>query len=267
MFLDSHAHLTDPAFDTDRDAVVDAAREAGAAAIVCIGASRADARAAEALARRYPGFVFATAGVHPHDAATYEPARDREWIHAAVARGAVAVGECGLDYHYDHAPRPAQRAAFDDQIALAGELGRPVIVHTREAEADTAAMVRTAGSAGVRGVLHSFSGGAALAETALAAGWLISFSGMVTFKSWTADAVVRAVPGDRLLVETDAPYLAPAPLRGRRNEPRFVPHTLARLALVRGTTPEELGALVTANARAALGLAMGRLSEVRSTPQ
>jgi TatD DNase family protein len=266
VFLDSHAHLTDPAFDGDRDAVVDAARDAGAAGIVCIGASRVDALAAEALGARYPGFVFATAGVHPHDAAAYDPARDGEWIRAAVARGAVAVGECGLDYHYDHAPRAAQRAAFDDQIAIAGELGRPVIVHTRDADADTAAMVRGAGSAGVRGVLHSFSGGPELAEAALAAGWLISFSGMVTFKNWAGDSAVRAVPDDRLLVETDAPYLAPVPIRGRRNEPKFVPHILARLAVVRGTTPEALGAITTANARASMGLATDALPGVRSTP-
>jgi TatD DNase family protein len=266
VFLDSHAHLTDPAFDGDRDAVVDAARAAGAAGIVCIGASRADALGALALGAQYPGFVFATAGVHPHDAATYDAARDREWMRAAVAHGAVAIGECGLDYHYDNAPRAAQRAAFDDQIALAGELGRPVIVHTRDAEADTVAIVRAAGSAGVRGVLHSFSGSPDLAEAALEAGWLISFSGMVTFKNWTQDAVVRTVPDDRLLVETDAPYLAPVPMRGRRNEPGFVPHIVARLAVVRGTTPEALGARVTANARASLGLATSALPDVRSTP-
>lgn len=256
MFLDSHAHLADPAFDTDRDAVIRSARTAGASGIVCIGASRADAAAAGVLATTFPGFVFATAGVHPHDAAAYDAVRDRPWIRAAVAAGAVAVGECGLDYHYDHTPRPAQRAAFADQIALAGELRRPIIVHSRDAEADMVDVLRDAESAGVRGVLHSFSGSATLADAALEAGWYLSFSGMVTFKTWLGDAVVRAVPEDRLLVETDAPYLAPVPMRGKRNEPAFVPLIVARLAAVRATTSDAIGAAATTNAVTCFALAI-----------
>lgn len=249
MFVDSHAHLADPAFDADRDAVVRAAADAGAVGIVCIGESRTAAAGAQALAGRHPGLVYFTAGVHPHDAADYDPQRDREWIGEALAAGAVGVGECGLDYHYDNAPRDRQRAAFLDQLAIAAAAGRPVVVHTRDAETDTIDILRNAAPTGVRGVLHCFTGSESLAEAGLAAGWSVSFSGIVTFSKWAGDSVVRAVPDDRLLVETDAPYLAPVPVRGRRNEPRYVPHIIARLAAVRGVEPEILASRVTENAQ------------------
>jgi TatD DNase family protein len=257
MFIDSHAHLTDAAFDADRDAVVRAAQAAGAVAIVCIGASHADADRSRALAARYPGVVYHTAGVHPHDAAAYDATQDLAWIREAVGAGAVAVGECGLDYHYDTAPRDRQRAAFHDQIELAREVGRPVVVHTRDAEPDTLAAIGEAETRGVLGVLHSYTGTASLARAALDAGWLVSFSGIVTFAKWAGDDVVRSIPDDRLLVETDAPHLAPVPVRGRRNEPQFVPHIIARLADARGTTPSEIAALVTRNAQQFFGLASG----------
>lgn len=255
MFIDSHAHLADAAFDVDRDAVVRAAQAIGAVGMVCIGASRAAAADARILADRYTGLISFTAGVHPHDAATYDAARDLAWIRQAAAGGAVAIGECGLDYHYDNAPRDRQRAAFSDQIELARELARPVVVHTRDAEADTLAAVRTAAGWGVRGVLHCYTGTLALARAAVDAGWYVSFSGIVTFAKWTGDDVVRAIPDDRILVETDAPYLAPVPVRGRRNEPQFIPHIIARIASARGTTPDTISALVTANARRFFGLA------------
>ncbi|MEX0908123.1 MAG: TatD family hydrolase, partial [Gemmatimonadaceae bacterium] len=179
-FIDSHAHLVDPAFDSDRDQVIERARQTGCAGIVAIGTSPADSRAALELAHGNPGFVYATAGLHPHDAATFEPARDAALIRELLDRGAVAVGECGLDYHYDHSPREAQLRAFTAQLGIAGELRKPVVVHTREAEADMQAMILEAGTAGVLGVLHCFTGPAALAETALAAGWYVSFAGIVT---------------------------------------------------------------------------------------
>lgn len=257
-FIDSHAHLADPAFETDRDAVVQAAAAAGAVGLVCIGESREAAQGALALADRYPGLVASTAGVHPHDAASYDPARDRDWILAAVRAGAVAVGECGLDYHYDNAPRDQQRAVFADQIELAASVGLPLVVHTRDAEPDTLSLLGEAGRARVLGVLHCFTGSCGLAEAALDLGWYVSFSGIVTFGKWQSDDVVRAVPADRLLVETDAPYLAPAPLRGRRNEPQFLPHTLSRLALVRGAPRTELAAATARNAERLFGLATRR---------
>lgn len=233
--------------------MIAAARQAGVAAIVCIGESRAAAGAARALADANPGHVFFTAGIHPSEANTYD--HDLSWIDELVGCGAVAIGECGLDYHYDHAAPKAQREVFRDQIGLARTLGRPLVVHTREAEEDTGAAVRDAAAAGVRGVLHCYTGSAALARTALDAGWSISFSGIVTFTRWTDDALVRLVPDDRLLVETDAPYLAPVPVRGRRNEPRFVRYTLERVAAIRGVTAEHLGACSIANTRTLFGLA------------
>ena len=234
-----------------------AAAAAGAIGIVCIGESRTAADGARALAARHPGLVFATAGVHPHDAATFDPAADSAWIGDALRAGAVAVGECGLDYHYDHSPRDRQRAAFRAQLALAAAAGRPVVVHTRDAETDTMAALQEAATAGVRGVLHCFTGSPSLAETALSIGWSVSFSGIVTFAKWDNDGVVRAIPEDRILVETDAPYLAPVPFRGRRNEPRYVPPVIDRLATVRGSTSDQMAALVTANAQRFFGLAIG----------
>ena len=228
---------------------------AGALGLICIGDSQRAAAAACALAGRFPGLVFSTAGVHPHDAASYDASRDRDWIAAEVGAGAVAVGECGLDYHYDHAPRERQRQAFADQLALAATVARPVVVHTRDAEGDTRAMLQEAARLGVAGVLHCFTGSRALAEAALDIGWYVSFSGIITFGNWSGDDVIRAIPVDRLLVETDAPYLAPVPHRGHRNEPRFIPHVLARLAAVRAETPEAVAAATTRNAQRLFGLA------------
>ena len=255
-FVDSHAHLADPAFEPDRDALISRARDAGALGVVCIGESVEAARRASAIAARHPGFIWSTAGVHPHDAAAFDATADLESLRELVAGGAVAVGECGLDYHYDHSPRDAQRRAFSAQLALAADLARPVVVHTREAEDDTRDMLVEAAAAGVRGVLHCYTGSAALAEAALAAGWMISFSGIITFRKWTDEALLRLVPDDRLLVESDSPYLAPVPYRGRRNEPAWVRHTLERLATVRGTDPVRLGEYTLANAARLFALAV-----------
>jgi TatD DNase family protein len=254
-FIDSHVHLADPAFDADREEVIARARQTGALALVCIGESLAAARRAGEIAERHPGFCYHTAGVHPHDAGAFDPARDEAGIRAEVERGAVAIGECGLDYHYDHSPRDRQRAAFASQLALANELRRPVVVHTREAEEDTRAMVHEAGRAGIVGVLHCYTGSAALAQAAIDVGWYVSFSGIVTFRKWTDDALLRLVPEDRLLVESDAPYLAPVPQRGRRNESAWVSFTVAKLAAVRGVDAATLGTVTADNARRLFGLA------------
>jgi TatD DNase family protein len=242
--------------------VVRAAQAAGAIGVVCIGASEDAAVASQKLASAYPGLIAFTAGVHPHDAAAYDARRDAAWIRRAVGAGAVAIGECGLDYHYDNAPRDRQRAAFSDQITLAHEVGRPVVVHTRDAEDDTLDAIRRAAALGVTGVLHCFTGSAKLAHAAVDAGWFVSFSGIVTFTKWTGDDIVRAIPENRILVETDAPYLAPAPVRGRRNEPQFLPYTIGRIAAARGSAPEHIASIAASNAQRLFGLASDRAGKV-----
>jgi len=254
-FVDSHAHLADPAFDPDREEVIARAREAGATAIVSIGESLDAAERARKIAVLHPGFVFYTAGVHPHDAVGFDRTRDLPRLTQLVRGGAVAIGECGLDYHYDHSPRPVQREVFATQIALAGQLKCPLVVHTREAEEDTIGLITDAGAVGVLGVLHCFSGSGELADAAIAAGWSISFSGIVTFRKWTDVSIVRRIPADRLLAESDAPYLAPVPRRGSRNEPAWVTHTVAHLARARGTDADELGEQIARNACRFFGLA------------
>jgi TatD DNase family protein len=254
-FVDSHAHLADPAFDTDRDAVIDRARLSGARAIVCIGESLTSAARAAAVAAGHPRFIYFTAGVHPHDAASFERERDVADLRSALRDGAVAVGECGLDYHYAHSPRADQLRAFTAQIELAAEARRPVVVHTRLAEDDSRLMITEAAAGGVIGVLHCYTGSHSLAEHALASGWYVSFSGIVTFQKWTDDALIRLVPADRILAESDAPYLAPVPHRGQRNEPAYVSFTIARLAAARGIDAAVLGEQVAQNAAQLFGLA------------
>ena len=255
VFADSHVHLADPQFDGDRDAVISAARQAGAQALVCIGESPDAADRARGIAEGYAGFVWHTAGMHPHDAASFNAGRDLPRIRDHLDGGAVAIGECGLDYHYDNSPRDVQREVFAAQIRLAAETGKPLVVHSREAVEDTGAMVREAGESGVRGVLHCFTGPASLAEIALTAGWYISFAGVITFKKWSGDELIRSIPADRTLLESDAPYLAPVPFRGKRNEPAYVALTLARVAAARALDVETMGELVLANTRELFGLA------------
>jgi TatD DNase family protein len=248
-FIDSHAHLADQAFGSDRDAVIQRARDAGAAAIVCIGASIEQARESARIAETHPGFIAFTAGVHPHDAASFDPVADIAALESLLSLGAVAVGECGLDYHYDNSPRDLQRRAFALQLDLARRFSLPIVVHTRDAEADTAAMIGEAGREGITGVLHCFTGTAELARIALDAGWYVSFSGIATFRNWTGDDVIRSIPADRILIESDAPYLAPVPHRGRRNEPAWVAITMAKIAQVRGVDAATLALESTANVR------------------
>ena len=253
-FIDSHAHLAGEGFDADRADVLSRLRAAGGVGAICIGESLAAAEGARRLAEGHPGFVWWTAGIHPHDAAAYDTARDRPALEAAMRAGAVAIGECGLDYHYDHSPRAQQRRAFADQLAIAQAHRRAVVVHTREAAEDTATMVREAGAAGIVGVLHCFTGPASLADVALNAGWYVSFSGVVTFRKWDDLDLLRAIPEDRLLLESDSPYLAPVPHRGKRNEPAWCAYTLERLAQVRGAVASALGDVIVRNTRRCFSL-------------
>ena len=250
MLVDAHCHLGDAAFDPDRAAVLERARAAGVRHVVVIGATLAEAERATELARATPG-LSATAGVHPHEAQTWSPDAERRLRELLADPLTVAVGETGLDYHYDHSPRDAQRRAFEAQLGIAAELGKPVVVHAREADDDVAALLRAATRATV--VLHSFSSGAKVFDAGMDVGAYFSFSGMITFKSWTLMDRVTACPPDRLLIETDAPYLAPVPHRGGRNEPAFVREVAAALARARGEDLQVLAQRTTENAVRAFG--------------
>ena len=246
--IDSHCHLDFPDFAGDLDTVVERARAAGVERMITIGTQVRRAAAVVKIAERYDD-VFFTVGTHPHEAAG-EGAEDFDAMRAFAGHPkCVGIGEAGLDYHYDSAPREVAERVFRGQIALARELDLPLVIHTRDADADMAAILaQEMGQGRFRAVLHCFTGSRELAETALGLGLMISFSGVVTFKkSEDLRAIAGDVPLDRLLVETDAPYLAPAPHRGRRNEPAFVVATAGVLAGARGIEPEALAAATRAN--------------------
>ncbi len=218
-----------------------------------IASDLADARAARALAEEEEG-LWHTAGIHPHEAAEAGP-EDLDGVRALLTDSplGVAVGECGLDYHYDHSPRDTQRRLFDQQLALAHELNLPAVIHSRSAEEDTIAALRNA-PAGTRFVLHCFTGGRALLEVGLELGGWVGFSGIVTFRKFDGMEEVRLVPQDRLLVETDAPYLAPEPHRGKRNEPAFIPRVVQAIAGIRAEAADDVARYTTANACALYGI-------------
>ncbi len=229
MLVDTHCHLADPAFDADRDVVVARAAAAGVGHVVVIGESPEAAERAIELARG-DSHLSATVGVHPHIAHRWSPELAR-WLRGALRTPeVVAAGEMGLDYHYDHSPRDVQQRVFDEQLAVAAECGLPAVIHAREADDDVAAILANHPQSTV--ILHSFSSGPGLLRAGVRHGAYVSLSGMITFRNWTLDAALREVPVERLLVETDAPYLAPVPHRGRRNEPAFVAFVASRVAQV-----------------------------------
>ena len=251
--IDSHCHLADETFASDLDAVVARARAAGLERVCVIleGGNRAEAAQAERLQRLWPEVRFAV-GVHPHQAHEFaaDPDRAVSVVREQVAAtpSARAIGEIGLDYHYDFSPRDVQRETFAAQIQTALDTSRPVVIHTREASADTFDILATAGRGVLRGVMHCFSGTADEARRALDIGFHISFSGILTFpKAGALRDVARFVPEDRLLVETDAPFLAPVPHRGKRNEPAWVAATLDALAVCRGANVADMQEVVARN--------------------
>lgn len=253
-YFDSHCHLQDDRFDPDREESLARAWQAGVREIVVIGADPATATAARALAEEAAGRdqwpeLWFTAGLHPHEASRWAPPIRQE-IERELDLGAVAVGEIGLDFHYDNSPRAIQRTAFGEQLSIASERELPVVVHSRDAEEATLELLDVSGIAPERVVLHCFTGSERMLREALDRGYFVSFSGIATFRSFDAAALVPPVPDDRLLVETDAPYLAPIPWRGRRNEPAFLPHTVAGIAPHRAVEPAALAAQTRANARA-----------------
>jgi TatD DNase family protein len=245
VLVDTHCHLAAEQFEADRDQVLNRAWDAGVAHLVVIGESRGSAGKAHELAKS-DGRIWSTAGVHPHDASGWN-SEAAQWLERFLAEPrVVAAGEMGLDYHYDHSPRGAQRRAFENQLALAARLSKPAIIHAREADEDVAAVLRNQPDCVT--ILHSFSSGALLLKAGLDLGSYVSFSGMITFKNWQQNDAIEAVPLDRILIETDAPYLAPTPFRGKRNEPAYVRRVAEQIALVRGLTVEEVIALTGKNA-------------------
>jgi TatD DNase family protein len=245
MWTDAHLHLDDAAFDEDRDAVVARAAAAGVRTLICAGTSVEGSRRAIALAERYAE-VWATVGIHPGAAASADDAAFRSLAELTRHPRVVAVGETGLDYVHERAPRRVQADAFANHVRLARETGLPLVIHNREASEDVERILTEGGARTV--VMHCFTGGPDLAVRWAQAGWMISLAGPLTFaKAGALREAARRVPADRLLVETDAPYLAPVPVRGRRCEPAFVVHTAHALAALRGVSADAIAAVLAEN--------------------
>ncbi len=245
--IDTHCHLEMDAFNDDRESVIKRAREAGNEALITVGSDIKGCKGAVGLAEKYD-FIYATVGMHPHDAKDLTEdafTQIREWSeHIKV----VAIGEIGLDYHYDLSPREIQREAFEKQLNYAKEIDLPVVVHSREAKKDTLRILESSGV--TRGVMHCFSGDKEMAEKAMALGFFVSIAGPVTFRNARKlQEVARAIPDGHLLIETDAPYLTPEPFRGKRNEPAFVVHTARFLAELRGVSFEDIERITSLNAK------------------
>ncbi len=251
--IDSHCHLADDAFVSDLEEVVDRARSAGLSSALCILDETApvERERFDRVVELWPD-VECAIGIHPHQAGKFQDrVDDVEGVVSSAVDGcsqARAVGEIGLDYHYDFAPRELQQEVFRRQVGFARESDLPVVIHTREADADTVEILRTEGRGGVRGVFHCFTGDRGLARDALDLGFHVSFSGIVTFKrAEEIREAAKLVPDDRLLAETDSPYLAPVPHRGKRNEPAWVEQVIEALADIRGQSPSEISDLTSAS--------------------
>jgi TatD DNase family protein len=249
--IDTHCHLDEQYFPGGPRAALDRANAAGVGAFMVVGVGRTlePARAAVALAEANPASIAAAIGVHPHDATTLTDAAEKELRVLGARECVAAIGEIGLDYHYDHSPRDVQRDVFARLVRLARELNKPLVIHTREAPEDTLAILDGEGAGEVGGIIHCFSEDEKFARRALELGFDLSFSGIVTFKSAKDVAAVAAsAPVDRIHIETDSPYLAPIPMRGKPCEPAYVVHTAKRVAELRKTSLEELAPILWKNA-------------------
>jgi TatD DNase family protein len=250
--IDSHCHLDSAEFNEDRDAVIERAIAAGVTHMLAIGTGDGppDLEAGLRLADKYSAF-YATVGIHPHDAAKAGPDDFKRLADLLAHPKVLAVGEIGLDYHYDFSPREIQKSAFIQQMEIAAAAGKPIVIHTREAWDDTLALIEQHwASHGIGGIMHCFSGGPAEASRAVDLGFYLGFGGIVTFpKALVVQEAAKSAPRDRILVETDAPYLAPVPKRGKRNEPALMVHTARKLAELRGESFDELCASTTENFR------------------
>lgn len=250
MYFDSHAHLDDPRFDADRDEIFAALAEQGP--VMNVGCDLASSERSVALAQKY-SFVYAAVGSHPDDADHVDGKLLDAYCRLCAEKKVRAIGEIGLDYHYEDVPRAQQIIAFEQQLELAEALKLPVIVHEREAHGDAMDIVMR--HPDVRGVFHCFSGSKEMALWLVERGWYIGFTGVLTFKNARrAVEAAQALPLERILIETDCPYMAPEPYRGRRNDSRFVPLVAAKLAELRGLTPEEAGEITAANAKRLYGI-------------
>jgi TatD DNase family protein len=249
MFIDSHAHLDVPQYDADRAEVIDRALGAGIGTMLEICGSDVGKGSLDIgikLAEEY-SFIYAAIGVHPHEANLYDEALEQKLIGMAEHEKVVGWGEIGLDYFYDNSPRDVQRKVFRRQLELGQTCDLPIIIHTRDAEDDTIAILKDA-PPGISGVIHCFTGTQNLAETAIRMGFYISFSGVLTFKTaGDLREVARNTPPDKILIETDCPYLAPVPHRGKRNEPAFVKETAAKLAEIKGESIDEIARITSSN--------------------
>lgn len=246
--FDTHAHLLDERFDADRDALIARLPQAGVAGVLECACALSDLPKMIALTERYPALILGAAGVHPHSAAEWD-ASAKDAVERALAHPAVrAVGEIGLDYHYDFSPRDVQKRCFDEQLAIADAHGMPVVIHDREAHGDCMALLH-AHRAALSGVMHCFSGSVETARECLDLGLSLGVGGSLTFKNAKKlPDVVRFAPRDRLLLETDCPYMTPEPHRGERNDPSMTSLVLTRLAALRGEDEETLGAALYENA-------------------
>ncbi|MDA8088688.1 MAG: YchF/TatD family DNA exonuclease [Nitrospiraceae bacterium] len=257
FLIDTHCHLDMSQFDQDRPEVIERAKEAEVKYILTVGSGLESSRAAVSLARSHEN-IYAAVGVHPHDAKDFDDDAYKTLLALANEKKTVAIGETGLDYHYMHSPKDVQIEVFKKHIELARETGLPLIIHSREAEIDTLrVLAEAAGREEIRGVLHCFSGDMEMAKELIRMGFYISFAGPVTFKSKKSAAlaeVAASVPDDHILVETDAPYLAPEPFRGKRNEPAYVRHTAEHIAQLRGITLSDLARITSVNGLRLFGI-------------
>ena len=246
--IDTHAHLDFPRFDKDRNEVIARAWDSGISYIVNVGADLASSRRSIKLAQEYP-FIFATVGVHPHDASDLDQKMIEELKELAVDEKVVAIGEIGLDYHYDNSPRDLQKAAFKKQLQLAAELSLPVVIHSREADQDTLEILKTDFDKKNGGIMHCFGSGLEMAGQCLDMGMYLAFGGVSTFNNAVElRKVIKSVSLEKILIETDSPYLTPEPLRGKRNEPKFIRFVAEKIAEIKGLGLIEVAETTTSNA-------------------
>ena len=255
MLIDSHAHIDDQKFNEDREAVLENARAAGIEIIINPGADEASSYRAVEMSEKYP-MVYATVGIHPHDAKDYEPQKHdallRDW---AKKDKVVAIGEIGLDYHYDYSPRDVQQDVFIRQLIIAKAVKLPIVIHNRESMEDMVRILKAYFAPEYGGIMHSYSGSVEMAKVFLDMGFYLSISGPLTFSNARKlPEVVAMMPLDRLLVETDSPYLTPTPHRGKRNEPAYVRLVAAEIARIRGISLEEIAEITTENAKRVFGI-------------